>query len=143
MPRGLRRTQQSGQSHFITFSCYRGWPTIAFLWRVAHNCLPLAIVGAQETHSMIRADPTPSEPTFPSLTRVPGETELQQPDDGITQRCDPLPFPFDRRTCKSWIVREGMSVPRRARLRLRPRVRFLENSTSGPTNVRGCRFSAS
>ena len=111
--------------------------------QVAHNCLPLAIVGAQETHSMIRADPTPSEPTFPSLTRVPGETELQQPDDGITQRCDPLPFPFDRRTCKSWIVREGMSVPRRARLRLRPRVRFLENSTSGPTYIRGCRSSAS
>jgi len=35
--------------------------------RVAHNCLPLSIVGARETHSMIRADPTPSEPTFPSL----------------------------------------------------------------------------
>jgi len=23
MPRGLRRYQESGQSHFVTFSCYR------------------------------------------------------------------------------------------------------------------------
>ena len=29
MPRGLRRSQQSGQSHFITFSCYRRQPNFA------------------------------------------------------------------------------------------------------------------
>jgi len=26
MPRGLRRFQQSGHSHFVTFSCYRRLP---------------------------------------------------------------------------------------------------------------------
>jgi putative transposase len=26
MPRGLRRFQESGQSHFVTFSCYRRQP---------------------------------------------------------------------------------------------------------------------
>jgi putative transposase len=29
MPRGLRRLQQSGQSHFVTFSCYRRQPYFA------------------------------------------------------------------------------------------------------------------
>ncbi len=30
MPSGLRRFQQSGQSHFITFSCYRRQPKLSF-----------------------------------------------------------------------------------------------------------------
>ncbi len=30
MPRGLRRFQQSGQSHFVTFSCYRRQPYFAY-----------------------------------------------------------------------------------------------------------------
>ena len=29
MPRGLRRFQESGQSHFVTFSCYRRQPSFA------------------------------------------------------------------------------------------------------------------
>ena len=29
MPRGLRRFQESGQSHFVTFSCYRRQPNFA------------------------------------------------------------------------------------------------------------------
>src|SRR5712692_12085608 len=29
MPRGLRRFQESGQSHFVTFSCYRRQPYFA------------------------------------------------------------------------------------------------------------------
>jgi hypothetical protein len=44
MPSGLRRFQQSGQSHFLTFSCYRRQANfdsaetydLLLQWRVGH-----------------------------------------------------------------------------------------------------------
>src|SRR5580704_7010293 len=54
----------------------------------------------------------------------------------ITRRCDPLPFPSNRRTCRSWIVRKGISVPHRAGLRLRIPHCSLTTLTPAPTGSR-------
>jgi len=41
MPRGLRRFQESGQSHFVTFSCYRRQPNFvsAAVYDLFPRCL--------------------------------------------------------------------------------------------------------
>ena len=41
MPRGLRRFHQSGQSHFITFSCYRRQPN--FVNATVYDLFPLCL----------------------------------------------------------------------------------------------------
>ncbi len=41
MPRGLRRFHQSGQSHFITFSCYRRQPN--FVSATVYDLFPLCL----------------------------------------------------------------------------------------------------
>ena len=41
MPRGLRRFQESGQSHFVTFSCYRRQPN--FVNATVYDLFPLCL----------------------------------------------------------------------------------------------------
>ncbi len=41
MPRGLRRFQETGQSHFITFSCYRRQPN--FVNAAVYDLFPLCL----------------------------------------------------------------------------------------------------
>ena len=41
MPRGLRRYHESGQSHFITFSCYRRQPN--FVNAAVYDLFPLCL----------------------------------------------------------------------------------------------------
>ena len=41
MPRGLRRFHESGQSHFITFSCYRRQPN--FVSAAVYDLFPLCL----------------------------------------------------------------------------------------------------
>src|SRR5271157_3697959 len=41
MPRGLRRFHQSGQSHFVTFSCYRRQPN--FVNATVYDLFPLCL----------------------------------------------------------------------------------------------------
>ena len=41
MPRGLRRFHDSGQSHFVTFSCYRRQPN--FVSAAVYDLFPLCL----------------------------------------------------------------------------------------------------
>ena len=41
MPRGLRRYQESGESHFITFSCYRRQPN--FVNAAVYDLFPVCL----------------------------------------------------------------------------------------------------
>ena len=50
MPRGLRRFHQSGQSHFLTFSCYHRQPN--FVNATVYDLFPLCLEGMRRRFDM-------------------------------------------------------------------------------------------